>query len=145
MKFMKTFEPLALLGLRMALGLIFLVHGYPKLVHPNDAMRQFFVVHGFPAYFLSVSGILECFGALLFFAGVFTRPAALLLAIEMAIAIWKVHAVHGIMVVSDYQFPLAVGVGCFALATIGAGMLSLDHLIFGEASKRRRATRSNKD
>lgn len=145
MKFMKNLEPLALLGSRMALGLIFLVHGYPKLVHPNDAMRQFFVAHGLPAYFLSVSGILECFGALLFFGGLFTRPAALLLTIEMAVAIWKVHSVHGIMVVSDYEFPLAVAVGCFVLATIGAGSLSFDRLIFGEGGKRRHTTRSAKD
>ena len=145
MKFLRGLQPLALLASRLALGLIFLVHGFPKLAHPNDAMHQFFVAHGFPAYFLSVSGILECFGSLLLFAGLFTRPAALLLAMEMAIAIWKVHSTHGIMAVRDYEFPLSVGVGCFVLATIGAGLLSLDHLIFGEDAKRRRATRSSND
>ena len=145
MKFMKGLEPLALLVLRVVLGVIFLYHGYPKLVHPTDAMHEFFVSHGFPGYFLGVSGILECFGALLLFAGLFTRPAALLLAGEMAVAIWKVHSTHGIMVVRDFEFPLALAAGCFALAKIGAGLVSLDHLVFGEGGKGRRASRSSKD
>jgi putative oxidoreductase len=145
MKFMKGLEPLSLLMLRGVLGLIFLVHGYPKLMHPTDAMRASFVAHGLPAYFLSVSGILECFGAPLLFSGLFTRPAALLLMIEMAVAIWKVHSAHGILAVKDYEFPLAVAAGCFVLATIGAGSLSLDHLIFGEGGKKRRAAKSSKD
>jgi len=145
MKFMKGLEPLALVILRVALGLIFLYHGYPKLVHPNEGMRSFFVSHGFPGYFLSISGILECFGSLLLFIGLFTRPAALFLAIEMSVAIWKAHSVHGIMSVKDYEFPLAVAAGCFALATIGAGMVSVDHLLFGEGGKVRRAAKGSKD
>jgi putative oxidoreductase len=145
MKFMKGLEPLSLLALRMALGLIFLTHGYPKLMHPSPGMRDFFVAHGLPGYFLNVSAILECFGALLLFAGLFTRPAALLLMIEIAVAIWKVHSARGIMAVKDYEFPLAVAAGCLVLATIGAGLASLDHLIFGEDGKKRRAARSGKE
>ena len=80
MKFLSGLQPLALLILRWALSLIFIYHGYPKLVHPTDAMRDFFTSHGFPGYFLSLAGILESFGALLLFLGLFTRPTALLLA-----------------------------------------------------------------
>ncbi len=145
MKFMKGLEPLSLFALRVALGVIFLVHGYPKLVHPNEGMREFFLSHGMPGYFLGVAGIIECFGALLLFTGLFTRAAALLLTLEMAVAIWKVHSVHGIMAVKDYEFPLAVAAGCFVLATAGAGLLSVDHLLFGENSKKRRVAKSSKD
>lgn len=145
MKFMKGLEPLALLALRVVLALIFLYHGYPKLVHPTPAMHDFFISHGLPGYFLTVVGVLESFGALLLFVGLFTRPAALLLAIEMAVAIWKVHSTHGIMSVRDYEFPLALAAACFALATIGAGLLSADNLVFGENGRRRRAAKSGKD
>jgi putative oxidoreductase len=145
MKFMKNLQPIALLGLRVVLGLIFLVHGYPKLVHPTEAMREFFTTHGLPGYFLGVAGILECFGAVLLFLGLFTRPAALLLTIEMAVAIWKVHSGHGILAVKDYEFPLALAAGCFVLATIGAGVASADHTVFGEDDKRRRTPRNSKD
>jgi len=145
MKFLSGLQPLALLVLRWALSLIFIYHGYPKLAHPTDAMRDFFTSYGFPAYFLGLAGILESFGALLFFAGLFTRPAALLLATEMAIAIWKVHSAHGIMAVKEYEFPLSLAAACVVLGTIGAGAISLDHLVFGEAGKKRRVTKSTRE
>jgi putative oxidoreductase len=137
MKFLGGLQPLGLLVLRLVLALIFIYHGYPKLVHPVPEMHEFFVQHGLPGYFVSVAGILECFGALLLFLGLFTRPMALLLAIEMGVAIWKVHSAHGALAVRDYEFPLAVGAACFALATVGAGLLSMDHMVWEEGGKKR--------
>lgn len=146
MKFLKGLEPLSLLVLRLVLGLIFLVHGYPKLVHPSDpTMRGFFIAHGLPGYFLGVAGILETFGAVLFFIGLFTRPAALLLIIEMGVAIWKVHSAHGVLAVKDYEFPLALAAACLILVTIGAGAISADHIVFGGDGKKRRVARSAKE
>jgi putative oxidoreductase len=141
MKFMRSLEPLALLTARAVLALVFIYHGYPKLVHPTDAMREFFISHGLPGFFLSVAGILEFFGGLLLMAGLFTRPAGLLLAIEMGIAIWKVHSSHGVMAVKEYEFPLMLAATCFVLATAGAGRFSLDHIIFGGSGKRLRKVR----
>ena len=138
MKFLSGLQPLALLVLRWALSLIFIYHGYPKLAHPSDAMRDFFTSHGFPGYFLGLAGILESFGALLLFLGLFTRPAALVLAGEMAIAIWKVHSAHGIMSVKDYEFPLSLAAACVVLGTIGAGALSFDRVVFGRGSDKKR-------
>jgi putative oxidoreductase len=77
--------------------------------------------------------------------GLFTRPAALLLAAEMAIAIWKVKMVHGVFAVNEYQFELALAAACVALATVGAGSLSVDHVMLGEGGPKRRAARSSKD
>jgi putative oxidoreductase len=135
---MNSLQPLGLLALRLALALIFIYHGYPKLVHPDQSLRTFYVQHGLPDYFVSVSGILECFGALLLFLGLFTRAAALLLAGEMAVAIWKVHSSRGPLVVSEYEFALIVATACIALVTTGAGSVSLDHLLFGEPSGKKR-------
>ena len=143
MKFLRTFEPLALLVLRLALALIFVYHGYPKLTHPTDQMREFFTSHGFPAYFVGLAGIIECFGALLLAIGLFTRPAALVLAGEMAVAIAKVHSVHGLISVKDYEFPLSLAAACFVLATVGAGLASADHLVFGETGKKRRIAKTS--
>lgn len=145
MKFLRSFEPLSLLVLRLALALIFLYHGYPKLTHPTEQMREFFTSHGFPVYFVGLAGIIECFGALLLAAGLFTRPAAIVLAGEMAVAILKVHSARGILSVKDYEFPLAVAAGCITLATIGAGLLSFDHLVFGEGAKKRRTSRGSSE
>jgi putative oxidoreductase len=145
MRFLDGLRPLGLLVLRVALGVIFLYHGYPKLVHADPTVRAAFAQHGMPAYFVGLAGILETFGAALLFLGLFTRPVALILAAEMAVAIWRVHSGHGIMVVKEYEFPMAVGAASFALATVGAGLASLDHLIFGEGGKRRRSGKSGKE
>src|SRR5689334_20077933 len=133
-KFLGSFQPLGLLILRVALGLIFLTHGYPKLTRSATAMQGMFVQHGLPAQLVYVAGVLETFGGVLLILGLFARPAALLLAIEMGVAIVKVHSGHGIMALHEYEFPLALGTSCLALATIGAGTLSADHLLFGDGS-----------
>jgi len=146
MKFLRSFEPLSLLALRLVLALIFVYHGYPKLTHPTEQMREFFTSHGLPAYFVGLAGIIECFGALLLAIGLFTRPAALVLVAEMVVAIAKVHSAHGLIAVKDYEFPLTLAAACFVLATVGAGLVSADHVVFGEGAKKRRATKStNKD
>jgi putative oxidoreductase len=142
MKFLTALQPLGLLILRITLGVIFIYHGYPKLAHANAGTQEFFRAHGLPGYLVAVSGVLETFAGALLIAGLFTRPAALLLAGEMSVAIWKVHSAHGIMAVRDYEFPLSLGAACFALATIGAGLVSLDHALFGEGGKKRAAFKS---
>lgn len=129
MKSLNALQPFALLALRIALGIIFFTHGYPKLVH-GAAMQGFFSQHGLPGYFVYISGVLEVFGSVLLVLGLFTRPAALLLAVEMAVAILKVHSSKGYLAVHEYEFPLTLAVACFALATVGAGKLSVDQPLF---------------
>jgi putative oxidoreductase len=141
-KFLDSLRPAGLLVLRIALGIIFIAHGYPKLAHLRGGaqMQNFFVEHGLPAYFLYISGVLETFGGGLLLAGLFTRVAALLLGIEMCVAIWKVHSGRGYLAVHEYEFPLTLAAACFALATIGAGLISLDRPLFewgrGRAARR---------
>ena len=130
MKSLNVLQPLGLLVLRAALGIVFFSHGYPKLVHFGAGMQGFFIQHGLPGYFVYISGVLEVFGGVLLVLGLFTRGAALLLAIEMGIAIWKVHSANGYLAVHDYEFPLALLAGCFAITTVGAGMLSFDHPLY---------------
>jgi putative oxidoreductase len=142
MQTLEKLKPLALLLLRVALGIIFMTHGYPKLfMHTQQAM-QFFASKGFPGYFAYISGVLEFFGGLVLILGLFTRIAGLLLAGEMAVAIVKVHLPMGtILDVKNYEFPLALAAGAFVLATIGAGIISLDHAIFGGGRKFSRRTK----
>ena len=130
MKFLDKLQPLSLFFLRIVLGIVFLHHGYPKLTHTHGNLQGVFVEHGLPAYFVYVAGILETFGGGLLLLGLFTRPAALWLVIEMCVAIWKVHSLHGVYAVRDYEFPLTLAAACFVLATVGAGLISLDHPIF---------------
>src|SRR5215475_15439789 len=131
MNFLARFQPLGLLILRGALAAIFITHGYPKLIRSNVDMQHMFVQHGLPAQFVYVAGVIEAFGGGLLALGLFTRPAALLLAIEMGVAIWKMHSSSGIMAVHLYEFPLALGAASLALATIGAGSISVDEGLLG--------------
>jgi putative oxidoreductase len=144
-KFLNSFQPLGLLALRVALGLIFLTHGYPKLTRGGGPLQAMFVQHGLPAQLVYVSGVLETFGGVVLILGLFTRGAALLLAIEMGVAIGKVHIGHGIMALHEYEFPLALAAASIALATVGAGAASIDNLLFGEGgSNRSRAAKPSK-
>jgi putative oxidoreductase len=141
MKSLDSLQPLALLLLRFALGIIFITHGYPKLIHGAD-MQSFFIEHGLPGYFVYIGGVLEMFGGGLLLLGLFTRGAALLLTLEMCVAIWRVHSSRGIMAVHEYEFPLMMAVGCLVLAAVGAGLISVDHLLFGNGGGRSRAPRN---
>jgi putative oxidoreductase len=126
---LNALQPLGLLLLRLVLGIIFIWHGYPKLTHPN-AMHGVFVQHGLSGYFVTLAGVLEVFGGGLLILGFLTCIAALLLAIEMGVAIWKVHSAGGYLAVHNYEFPLVLAVACFALATVGAGQASVDYALY---------------
>jgi putative oxidoreductase len=104
-------------------------------------MQGFFVEHGLPGYFLYIAGVIETFGGGLLLLGLFTRAAGLLLALEMCVAIWKVHSAHGYLAVNDYQFPLSLAAACFALATVGAGLISVDQFLL-EGGRKARAPRN---
>jgi putative oxidoreductase len=143
MQSLEKLKPLALLLLRLALGIIFIFHGYPKLFTHTRETMQMFEHLGFPRYFAYVAGTFEFFGGIMLILGLFTRIAGFLLAAEMAIALWRVHLPQGpITMVKNYEFPLMLSVAAFTLATVGAGLISLDQAIFGGG---RRAPRRAKD
>jgi putative oxidoreductase len=141
MKFLNSLQPLALVLLRAALGIIFITHGYPKLIH-GAVMQGFFIEHGLPGYFVYVAGVAEFFGGGLLILGLFTRGAAVVLTLEMCVAIWRVHSSHGILAVYDYEFPLMMAAGCFVLAAVGGGLISVDHPLFGNGGGRWRGQRN---
>ncbi len=146
MQSMEKLKPLALLLLRLALGVIFAFHGYPKLFTHTQETMQGFMHMGFPAFFAYIAGVIEFFGGCLLIVGLFTRVAGLFLAGEMAVALVKVHGIlSNPMKVDVYQFPLAMAVGAFALATLGAGLISLDQAVFGGGGGARGPARKSKN
>jgi putative oxidoreductase len=141
MQSLEKLKPFALLLLRVVLGVIFIFHGYPKLVHAQQWVQNFRHM-GFPGYFAYIAGVLELFGGALLIAGLFARIAGLLLAMEMAIAVTKVHGlltnpanVHG------YEFPLALCAGSLAIAAVGAGLISIDYGLLERRASPTRKTR----
>ena len=143
MQIFEKLKPLAVLFLRLSLGVIFGYSGYQKLFVTMAATLGDFQRMGLPLYLAYVAGVLELFGAILLVLGLLTRVTALLLAVEMAIGLFKVHIPQGgIYAVPNYQFPLALCAAAFALATFGAGLLSMDAMTFERAGKARPKSRS---
>lgn len=144
MKSLNALQPLALLLLRAAFGIIFMSHGYPLLAHRTSGTLALFAQHGLPGYFVYISGVLELFGGGLLLLGLFTRGTALLLAIEMVLVMWKISPPHSYLAVNEYAYPLVVAAGCFALATTGAGLVSVDHPLFESGGGKSWAPRNPK-
>jgi putative oxidoreductase len=144
MRIFDLLRPLALLSLRLALGVIFFYSGYRKLFGaPASALAEFRHL-GFPSYFVYIAGTLELFGAILLVLGLLTRWTAFLLAIEMVIVLAKVSIPQGgIYAVPNYQLPLVLCAATFTLAGTGAGLLSVDAATFERSSgKLRKPTKS---
>lgn len=143
MRGLESLRPLALLLLRLGLAVVYIYHGYPKLFGHTHETMQFFTHYRLPAYLVYVSGVLELFGGSLLAAGLFTRITALLLAGEMAVALWRVHGLFlKPFAVDNYELPLVCAIAAFALATFGAGFISLDAAVFGEGGKSARKAKT---
>lgn len=125
--FGRTLAPQASSLMRIVLGLLYLEHGTAKLLaFPPVAM----FAHLSVASLVGIAGIIELVGGALLFLGLFTRPVALILSGEMAVAYFMVHAPQGF-------FPILNGgelaiVYCFTFlyfAAAGGGPWSVDALM----------------
>lgn len=137
MRIFEKLQPLSLFGLRLALGIVFFYHGYEKLTRQSADALAAFTGLGLPSYVFYIVGTLELFGALLLVMGLLTQFTALVLAMEMAVALVRVDLPRGgIYAVHNYELALALCAGAFALVTTGGGLLSLDAVTFGRGKSR---------
>jgi putative oxidoreductase len=73
-----------------------------------------------------VAAFTEFFGGMLLILGLLTRVAALMTAIDMAVAILKIHLHGGLEGPSSFAFPLALFSIAQMLVFTGCGWLGLD-------------------
>ena len=122
---------------RVAAGIIFAAHGAQKLFgwfggYGLEGTGAWMASIGLePGVFMAaMAGSAEFFGGLLLIAGLLVRPAALVLAVTMLVAIVSVHLPNGLFMSNNgYEFGLALLAISAALAVRGAGSLSVDQLI----------------
>ena len=131
---MRPYGPAAL---RLCVGAVFLAHGAQKLFGawngPGLAgTTAFFTSLGLPyAYPLAILvAITELVGGALLILGGLTRWVALALAIDMGVAVWKVHYLNGFFLNSPrgqgVEFALVLTGALLCLMLTGPGAFSWD-------------------
>jgi putative oxidoreductase len=87
---LSAYQPYALAALRIIAALLFIEHGTMKLFAFPVAQME-----GSLPPLILVAALFELIGGILILIGLFTRPVALLLSGEMAIAYFMAHSPRG--------------------------------------------------
>ena len=118
-----------LLVLRVGIGIVFILHGYPKIAGGPEvwgaiggAMTNLGIDFA-PVFWGFMAALAEFGGGILLIFGLFTRIASILLTITMIVATVKLHA-DGVNF-STLAHPLKMAVVFLALTFSGPGRLSL--------------------
>ncbi|RUO39465.1 DoxD-like family protein [Pseudidiomarina aestuarii] len=120
--------------LRVPVGLVLAAHGAQKLFgwfggYGLEGTGQWMGSIGLePGYIMALlAGSAEFFGGLALAVGLLTRPAAIVTAFTMLVAVFAVHFENGLFMANNgYEYALVLFVVSVALAIQGAGNLSVD-------------------
>lgn len=124
----RYYAAFGLLLLRVSFGGLMLVHGIPKLMGFSKMADKFPDPLGMGSQLSLISAIgAEVGCALLLIVGLGTRFAAIPLAFTMFVALFMV---HGADPWKMKELAAVYMCGYLAIALMGAGPISLDHLIF---------------
>jgi putative oxidoreductase len=122
----------------VVVGIVFLAHGLQKVLQ--------FGIGGFagnlegmgvplPLFFAAIVTLVELLGGAALILGLFTRVAAVLVAIDMLVAILMVHLPNGFFTMSNgFEFPLTLLGASIGLVLAGPGEPSLDKVLATRAS-----------
>lgn len=121
---------LGLLVLRIVVGAIFAAHGAQKIFEytlPGTIGSFEGMGVPLPEIAAPVVAFIELIGGILLIVGFLTRPVAILLAVDMLVALVLVHLPAGLWVGDGgYEFVAVLGIVALALVFTGAGRFSLD-------------------
>jgi putative oxidoreductase len=115
--------------LRLALGGVFVVHGYPKLKNGGKQAGEWLKSMGVPSGFGLFAGIVEFFGGITLILGVFTSIIAGLFVLWMAALVWLSIAKIHKKFVGGYEIDALLLVFSLVLAAIGGGAFTATRLL----------------
>jgi putative oxidoreductase len=118
--------------LRVMVGIVFLAHGGQKVfVYGFSGVQGAFGQMGIPMP--TVMGpfvaLLELVGGVMLVLGVGTRWVSILFAVEMAVAVLKVHLSAGFFLPRGFEFALTMCAASCALALEGPGPAALGRIL----------------
>lgn len=137
-KFSLQHYRIAMLVLRVIIGIVFFVHGYQKLGMGHAGVTGFFGQAGAPVPSISAALImlLETAGAIALVFGFLTRIVASAFVLDMLGATLLVHIPNGFSVGNNgYEFTLVLLAAALALAIAGPGAASVDDVIARRTAK----------
>lgn len=116
---LSIWSPAALFILRVVIGVIFVVHGWPKIKNIRQTQINFSSMGFRPGVIWgTLIAILEFVGGLALVLGILTQLIAALLAVEMFVAtLWKIKQGKGF--VDGYEFDLLLLAAALTLVTLG--------------------------
>ncbi len=111
--------------LRLGLAAVFLVHGYPKVKNVRGTGQWLESIGFKPGTFwaLVVAGT-EFVGGIFMIVGLLVQPVAILMIVDMLVAIWKVDYKRGFK--NGWEFPFVLIVILLALLVLGPGAYAID-------------------
>src|SRR5438552_10116184 len=125
-----TNTDLSSLILRLAIGTLFIIHGYPKLTAAQRAQGGAWMKSmGMPAAIVPFAGVVEFFGGLALILGILTPIVAALSALWMLSTTWLVTTKAKKKYVGGYEIDITLFLAALALALLGSGIYSIDHLL----------------
>ena len=118
---------IANMGMRAAIGVIFIVHGAGKF---NEGFVGFLTGGlGLPAEMQIPIALAEMVPGILLLIGIFTRMSASLLSIVMLGAIFYVKQAGSLTGELGFEFDLILLASCLVVIVAGPGRVSVSHLI----------------
>jgi putative oxidoreductase len=115
--------------LRLALGILILLHGIAKLSTGVSGVGGMLASHGLPSALAYLVYVGEIVAPALVIIGLYTRPAAWVIAINMVVAIWLVHLKDLAVLGKNGGWALELQgmflFGAIAVAFLGAGRISV--------------------
>jgi len=121
-------KPYASLFLRIGLGTVFTVHGFPKVFGAGAALGTAWAGEGFPTIIQLMVSWGEFIGGIALLVGFLTPLAALGIIIIMAGAIITVHGKNGFSMGNQgYEYNFVLISMCLALIANGPGKFALDN------------------